>query len=305
VSHDLQKLLSAVEVLEPQQTDGLAVFGLRWSLADGPAYATLDDALAAGTAEVTEISEGGSVPVLKLINRADTMVFLMAGEQLIGAKQNRVLNASVMAAARSELPIPVSCVEAGRWHYRSPKFLSGGTSSHGLLRKLLSQHAHDSYRTVGSPLSKQGEVWQEVARKLHGVGSASPSSALQQAYEDHAKRLTDLLGTVRVPEGCSGVAFALGGRVVGADLFDRAATLDRLFPKLLRAYALDALEAGDGAAAVTAAQVRQWLDGAARAKAEPFKSPGLGHDVRLEGDGVVGAALVVDERPVHVELFGG
>jgi hypothetical protein len=34
-------------------------------------------------------------------------------------------------------------------------------------------------------------------------------------------------------------------------------------------------------------------------------SPGLGDDVRLQGDGVVGAGLVVDDRPVHVELFGG
>ena len=38
-------------------------------------------------------------------------------------------------------------------------------------------------------------------------------------------------------------------------------------------------------------------------KAEPFKSPGLGEDVRLEGPDLVGAGLVVEQTPVHVELF--
>src|SRR5262249_7406479 len=154
--------------------------------------------------------------------------------------QNRVLNADVMAAARSELPIPVSCVEAGRWHYRSPKFGSGGTMSHGLLRKMMHKQTHVSYRTVGQPRSDQGAVWKEVDRKLTKLGSVSPSHELQQAYEDHAARLNEALGSLRLPEGCTGVAFACHGRVVAADLFDRPATLGKLWTKLLRSHALDA-----------------------------------------------------------------
>jgi hypothetical protein len=53
----------------------------------------------------------------------------MSGEQLLGAKQNRVLNISIMVASKSDLPIPVSGVEAGRWRYQSRKFASSGTAS--------------------------------------------------------------------------------------------------------------------------------------------------------------------------------
>jgi len=49
--------------------------------------------------------------------------------------------------------------------------------------------------------------------------------------------------------------------------------------------------------------VLAWLRSAAGAKAEPFKSAGLGEDVRLEGPNLVGAGLVVEEQPIHVELF--
>jgi hypothetical protein len=304
MSHPLRHFLETVQVTAPQEAAGLQVFGLRREAGTSLSYTTLDDALAAGTLEVTEVNESGSVPTLRVRNKADTLVFLMAGEQLVGAKQNRVLNASLMVDARTDLPIPVSCVEAGRWGYRSHHFSSGGTSSHGHLRHKMAKQVTASYRSSGRPASDQGEVWREVARKLDTMGSSSPSSALHQAYQDHMSRLGDVLGRLPVPEGCCGAAFALGGRLAGVDLFDKPETLAKLWPKLVRAYALDALEGAAAAEeALTPEAVREWLLSATAAKAEPFKSPGLGDDVRLEGPNLVGAGLVVREQPVHVELF--
>src|SRR5262249_49331991 len=146
-------------------------------------------------------------------NKADTMIFLMAGEQLIGAKQNRVLNASLMIGSHTVLPIPVSCVEAGRWAYRSRHFGSHGTSSHYTLRHKMSKQVTKGYRARRTPSSDQGEVWSEVSRKLSAMGSHSATAALDQAYEDTRIRLDDMLGQVRVPEGCCGAVFAFGGRI--------------------------------------------------------------------------------------------
>jgi len=303
MGQQLAERLQGVEVAEPVEADGLQVFALRWDAGTGADYLTLDEALAAGLLEVTELSEGGSVPTLKVTNKADALAFLMAGEQLVGAKQNRVLNASILVAARSELPIPVSCVEAGRWAYRSRSFGSGGTSSHSKLRHMMHGHVTRSYHNTGTPTSSQGEVWGEVSRKLSAMQSSSPSADLYQAYQDYSSRLDDLLGALPPPEGACGAVFAFGGRIAGVDLFDRPSTLAKLWPKLVRAYALDTLEEPSDAAKVSADAVRQWLGTAPGAKAQAFKSPGLGDDVRLEGDTLVGAGLVVDDHPVHVELF--
>jgi hypothetical protein len=295
--------LQNVEVMEPQEASGLQVFGLRWQPGADLGYRTLDEALAEKLLEVTEVNDGGSVPTLKVHNKGDRMTFLMAGEHLQGGKQNRVLNASLMVAAETELPIPVSCVERGRWAYRAGHFVGSGSASHSKLRKLMHSHATESYRKGGTPMSKQGEVWQEVDRKLMETHSSSPTAHLDQAYADSAPTLGDILGQLAVPEGASGVVFAYGGQIVGFDLFDQPATLGKLWAKLVRAYGIDAVYAPQEGPKVSREQVLSWLHGAAGAKEETFKSPGVGNDVRMESATLVGAGLLVEEQPVHVEVF--
>lgn len=298
----LMNRLRGLELLDPVESGGLQVFGLRWS-GDAPLeYLTLDDALEAKVLTVTEVNEGGSVPTLLVNNESDQMVFLMAGEQLIGAKQNRVLNASIMVKPRSKLVVPVSCVERGRWGYRSRPFSSSGSASHGTLRRMMSRQAHQGYRAHRTPSSQQGQVWCQISEKLGQLGSVSPSDALEQVYEDHRERLETVTREVRVPDDCNGVVFAVGGRVAGVDLFDNPKTLSKLLPKLVRAYAIDAIAVKD-AKNIDRDAVTAWLETAPSANAETYDSPGLGSDVRLESKQVAGAALVVDDRPVHVELF--
>jgi hypothetical protein len=300
----LRERLQTVQVTPPRTAQGLQVFGLRWEPAAPQRYTTLDEALAGGQLEVTEVNDGGTVPTLKVFNKSDTMTFLMAGEQLSGGKQNRVLNASIMVAGQSELPIPVTCVERGRWAYRSAHFGSSGSASHSKLRRLMHLHATDGYRHEGKPTSKQGEVWEEVDRKLQQTGSMSPTHVLHKAYEDTEARLGEAVSQLPAPEGANGVVFAYDGRIVGFDLFDQPQTLVKLWPKLLRAYAIDALNGPTkDVTPVTAEDVRDWLRSASQAQEEIFKSPGLGEDVRLQGDRLVGAGLVIEECPVHVEVF--
>ena len=93
----------------------LTVFPLYGSALGSVDYLLSDEAISAGTVTVEEVSEGGSVPNLLVTNQGDSRVLFLEGEELRGAKQNRVLNTSVLIAAHSKSPIPVSCVEQGRW----------------------------------------------------------------------------------------------------------------------------------------------------------------------------------------------
>jgi len=299
----LSERLQSVEILEPSEAGGMQVFGLRWPVHSGLTYRTLDEALADGQLEVTEVNDGGSVPALKVTNKSEFMAFLMAGEQLKGGKQNRVLNASIMVPAHGELPIPVSCVERGRWGYRSAQFGSAGSSSHSKLRHLMHLHATEGFRDHGLPSSKQGEVWQEVDRKLGETHSMSGTQMLQQAYEDTEVALRDTVEQLELPAGASGAVFVLSGRIVGFDLFDKPETLAKLWPKLVRAYAIDAYTEPESGKSLTVAEVAHWLRSAGQGKEEVFKSPGVGDDVRVESKELVGACLLVEDQPVHVEAF--
>jgi hypothetical protein len=287
-----------------QQCGSLEVFHLQWPVGNGPAYVTLDEALASHWIEIAESTESGQVSKIKIINHSEHMIFLMAGEQLVGCKQNRVLNSSIMVPPKAEMPLAVTCVERGRWGYSSGAFSSAGTSSYYGLRAMMSGHAHQGYRSSGMPVSDQREVWGEVSRKIDAMRSPSRSDAMQDVYRNHAVKLKELEEKVPAPTDCNAAVFVVAGMVVGSDFFDKKETLQKLWPKLIRSCSLDALEQQTQNVRSTSAEdISTWLERSANAAQEPFSSPGLGQDVRIEGEYVLGASLVLDDHPIHMELF--
>ena len=85
-----------------QTFENLTVFPLMIHNEDGPDYLTLWQAMSSQLLAITEINEGGSVPDLKVMNKSDHAVLLLDGEELVGAKQNRVLNTTILIKAKSE-----------------------------------------------------------------------------------------------------------------------------------------------------------------------------------------------------------
>jgi len=65
--------------------------------------------------QITELDNEGSVHELKLSNLGKKTVLIIKGEELVGAKQNRIVNSSFLIAGKTKVVIPVSCVEQGRW----------------------------------------------------------------------------------------------------------------------------------------------------------------------------------------------
>ena len=107
-----------IQLGEPVEHRGVVVVPLFPRLKPRAQYVTLEEALPLGF-RVAEVDAAGSVPELAVANPLDSNVLLYDGEELLGAKQNRILNVTVLVAAQSETRIPVSCVEEGRWHARS------------------------------------------------------------------------------------------------------------------------------------------------------------------------------------------
>lgn len=257
---NFQEALAEAEVCGVQATGGLQVISIRWIVSEDLEYLTLDEALGKDVLEVTEVDEGGRVPTIRVANRSDHPVFMMAGELLTGCKQDRVLNTSIVVPAHQEIQIPVTCVEAGRWGYRSRKFGSAKSSSHSMLRMMMSKQATSSYRNVGEARPSQSCVWEEVERKLTALDSRSGTSALHDVFTDYAERLERYLERMTAPRGSNGIVVVIDGRIVGADMFDKASTLAKLWAKLLRSYAIDALEATSiGKEQLKAEAVSEWL----------------------------------------------
>jgi len=277
-------------------------------------YVVLDDALHSGVVEITEVSEQGSVPNLKLVNRGAARVLIVDGEELLGAKQNRIVNLSILVAANSELTIPVSCVEAGRWRSRSRAFSSSPRTQYATGRAKRMANVSQSMMAHGLRISDQAEVWQDIAEKSSRLEAGSPTSAMEAIFERHGASIDSYVEGCRPVEGQVGALFAIDGKVIGFDLFDRSSTLAKLLPKLVRSVAVDAIDAAGsgsresviGTAAADSrmrAQAAQYLAVAAAAPHHATPALGLGEDLRLTAAQIAGAALVVDHHVVHLGAF--
>lgn len=280
-------------------------------------YLTLDEALGQGWAQVTEVSDQGSVPELRLLNNGSKPVLILDGEELIGAKQNRVVNLSILAPPKSKLTIPVSCVEAGRWRMRTPAFQAAPRAQYaeGRVRKMA--QVTRSLHERGERVADQSDVWSGIAAKAARLHATSNTGAMEAMFVQHASSLEDYVSALAPVDGQIGALFVVGDRIVGFDLFDCAPTFRKLLPKLVRSYALDAIDAPATASGVRARRTRapERHDAALRTAANAFladvirlepqrvKAIGLGEDVRVNGKGVTAAALVHDERVVHLAAF--
>ncbi len=295
--------LERLEVGSPSSFANLTLFPLLGEAGCRPEYATLDEAIEEGWFEVSEVSRAGSVPELKAVNRGDRAVFMMDGEELIGTKQNRVLNLTILVPSGKTLVVPVSCVEQGRWSSRSPAMAASGDAlySKALLAKVMS--VSRSYKHQRRPMSDQSALWNELACAAQDLKVSSPTRAMSDMYAKHSRHVGDYERAFTAADGQSGAMFAIGDRLVGLELFEHPETLRKMLRKVVRSYALDAIQAGESSEVPSAKAAREFLTELADGRAETFPAVGLGQDVRITGNRLTGAALVVDDRVVHLCAF--
>ena len=298
--------LRSVKLGEAQTYKHLTIFPLI-AAADGQfQYRTLGEAIGNGDVTVTEVSAGGSVPELRLINRGNTPVLVIDGEELAGAKQNRVLNTSILIREVSETNIPVSCTEQGRWSYVSKTFSESGNIMTHRSRSRKTRSVLRSLESSGSYSSDQGEVWGEIAELQAKAGAASPTSAMSDIYKAREEDLRQCAGSFKHVAGQVGLLALIGGFPAGLDMVSLTSAYTRLHPKLVRSYILEGLlDSNEQPAAPDSVlnEARKFLDQIASGEEREFPSIGHGTDRRFKGRGFTGAALVHEGEVIHAAFF--
>ena len=294
--------LCGLTVGDPSHFGGLTVFPLHATGPNSVRYLLLEEGLRTGKVSVREVSEHGSVPDLAVENRADVPVLIVDGEELVGAKQNRIANLTLLVPARRTTIIPVSCVEAGRWNQSGREFevTERVQFSRGRARRLAS--VQREMRSTGGRHSDQGEVWNAIEAKADRMRAHSPTAAMSEIYERHGPALGEYVEKLSVVPGQTGALFATGGNEFGLDLFSRDDAFAHFFPKLVRSYAIDAMDRSrPGAADADAA--RRFLDRLGAGAFDAHPASALGHDVGILAREAIGGALVVDGNALHLTAF--
>jgi hypothetical protein len=287
----------------PQTFRDIVVWPLFLPAEPGQAYRTLDEAVRLGTALVTEVSESGSIPQLKVINQSPDPLLILDGEELIGAKQNRVVNTTLLLPARSETVIPVSCTERYRWRHTSHAFSSSEVVMEMKIRRSKVRSVSDSLQRGEGHASDQGQVWDEIQALHAKAAHSSPTGAMHDLYVQREQDLRSALASFPVVSGQHGLLVSLRGQPAGCDLLSRSDAYQRLHGKLIRSYVLDALLENPTEAGADEAQAREFLLSAAQCREERFPAVGHGESVRLHNGRTAGAALVHEAAVIHVALF--
>ena len=297
--------LDQLKVGRKQAHKNLALYPLLSTYSINLDYLLLDEALSDNLIEVVEVSEGGSVPELKVVNKAARMVLILDGEELVGAKQNRIVNTTILVDRNTTLVIPVSCVEHGRWSYNAARFNSERRMMSSNLRNIKCEHVNYSVRATGEFRSNQGAIWEGIAEKAARREVHSPSGAMAAIYDKERPSLEEYVKDFHLIDSQVGAILMINGRVAGMDAFGRPDTFSKVFKKLLESYALDAIdwyEEGKEYKALKS-NVTQFRKAADAAGSEGQPGVGLGTDFRIESRRVTGFGLVLNEKVLHVSVF--
>jgi hypothetical protein len=260
-------------------------------------YLTLDAGLSRGLV-ITETSEAGEVPELAVVNPTDHDVLLYDGEELVGAKQNRILDVSVLVAARATLTIPVSCVEQGRWHATSDAFAPARHISNADLRRRKAHALAEASHALGAA---QQTVWASVHEMATRMDVASPPRAHRDLFRARERDVASLEPAFEAEPGQCGAVLGLGDTLC-VDAVSQPDAFALLWPKLRAGYLLDALERLDGRPTETK-RVLGFLDEVAEAPVERAPGIGRGDALRLRGPGVLGSGLEVDGETIQLSAF--
>ena len=308
--------INRINVEAPLTLQNLTVFPLFLSKTGGPSYIPSSTAIEEHGMVVTEISDGGSVPNLMVENPSNHCVLLLDGEELRGAKQNRVVNTTLLVAPRSRTVIPVSCTESGRWRYNSPTFSSSKTVMPVKARRRKMRSVSQSLALHKEYSSDQGEVWNEVASLHEKVGTHSPTSAMSDAYHLMEQDLQAAMDKIPVQEGQFGLIAMIDGKPAGFDLLSRSEVYLEIHPQLIQSYAMEALASKRGSLLASGAPKQEtevpcpdvlaakaFLERCAAIKGSSFDSVSLGTDWRFIEEPIVGSGLEVEDTWIHMAYF--
>ena len=268
--------LDANRISGPLVHENLAVYFIHGSSAPGKVPLTLEEAMANGAVKVRETS---NVNQLEIENLGDHEVFVQSGDIVKGGKQDRTLMVSLLLPPHSgSIPIASFCVEEGRWTARGREdarnFSAASASVPSRELKLAMKapapaaptpqalSADPSRRPASgssNPFAETGarqmRVWQSVRATQNNlsdnlaaqVRSMQSASSLQLALE--SEKLLDaqkgymnaLLPAGERDDDIVGFVFALNGEINSADVYPSNGLFRKMWPKLLKASAIEAI----------------------------------------------------------------
>ena len=251
---------SRYRISGPNSYENLSIFLIHGPGHSGRKLITLQEALAEHKVIVYETQSVNELAIANISSDED--VFIGAGDIVKGGQQDRTMKDDYILPTNSgKVSISAFCVEHGRWTRRGQEPVAVFNGSNDMVA---TKELKMAVRAAGS----QAQVWSQVAQAQNKLSlatnapvqsAASPTSfqmtleapAVQRSTESYINALS------QVADGQSdvvGYAFAINGRMNSAEVYASHDLFARLWPKLLKATAVEAVSENHAGAHFVAAK---------------------------------------------------
>lgn len=212
-----------------QKEGNIVVVQMETLKGEGFGFITTAPAIDSGALEIRELRSEGSVNTLLVINHSAHYYLMTDMDLLKGAKQNRVLNTSVLITPHSKQEVDVSCVERSRWSYNSPTFKAAPNI---LDTKMRAAKADSVKRDKKEMLSEtQSKIWGMINEEMVSNNFISDTEDYNTFLESKSER-KDFAHTLLPGKNCNGLAVFEGQKLVSFDIFGNRNAYQYYFDQL-------------------------------------------------------------------------
>lgn len=302
MSDIMEDILNNIEILDTQTYNNMTVIGL--NVPDNNVdLMSLEIGLDMGLVEIKELDEAGSVGEVKVVNNAVTPLLLLDGEEIIGSKQNRIVNATIIIPAKSERIIPVSCVEEGRWAYNTTKFHYSNHMATSRVRRDKQTSVNNSLRNERLFKSDQGKVWSNVRDTLYNLNVKSDTNALHDTYNQRKTQLESYKKAFKSNDNQNGLIVYVNGELAGFEIIYNSTRYKEYHEKIIESYVMDALLRQNEDCVKEDFSKEDLIQKIMQTPRESYDSVGEGVDYRIEDEDITGSVVLYNNKLVNASFF--
>ncbi|MEO0137670.1 MAG: DUF6569 family protein [candidate division WOR-3 bacterium] len=258
---------------------------------DGITIKTIEEAIKNKQAIFREL-DTPQINTIIFDNKGNSPVLMLDGEELTGAMQNRIIAQSFIAQARTQSRVPVICAEAKRWETIGG--FKTGYCSYPRVRSILAS-------SMSKNLNTQSEVWKEIERKLTVTRTKSRTSSMHEIFDNLNEEIDRYLeGFEGLNSNTVGFIGVAGRQILGCDIFCSPDVYHKFEKKLLRSYALDAIE--HQTTRGTGVEVESFLTHLIKSLSKNEQDARMQH-LRFKSKNLVGQMVLYKGTPVHISAF--
>ena len=331
----------SLELLESQKYKNMEVIPVKINDNANKEYLTLKRGITAGFVEVTEC-EISTVGTVLARNNANIPLVLIDGDEIVGAKQNRIMNRSLIVPPKTTMPVSVSCTEQGRWHYgRSRRdYINEINYNDSLSRsdvrseifddnleidyiddikdeKELSENfevsdfaadfatRRDKSDVLFKDLDCQSTVWSSIKNLENKTSFKSRTSALNDNYENHRLRQNEYLKHFKLEFGQSGAIFIINGLIKGFELFSNPFIYQEYHEKIFRSYIMEAISNrySSHSSDISFYDIEAFLREISYSEFKRSENKGMGKHMNFANRYGTGSVLIDAGNLVHINYF--